>query len=349
MLAVDTQTVMSNAAQAPQETASIGNKAAGGSQIVLASDKAVATFIGIRWDGDKVRGIRMELSDGSFKQAGGYDDSGYTLTFYRFAPCETLISARLRDSGYGYGSLRQVEFETSLKKTFNAGAAGFDHEASLAVEHAELVGFHAWVNSDNFINALAFVVRLPPPKPVVHRPWFATRSVGNQAAARSEVDLTSDTAVARVISVRWDGDKVRGVRMELRDGTVKSAGGIDDVNYTLSSYTFADGETLQSLSFSSSGYGYGSLRRLEFTTSKGVTFTAGPAGIDDLVAAPVSGAQLVGFHAWVNADNFINAIAFHATNDAPLTVNVRNHSPWACTYANGVVTIDGKNAIQVID
>jgi hypothetical protein len=161
--------------------------------------------------------------------------------------------------------------------------------------------------------------------------------------------LTSDTAVARVISVRWDGDKVRGVRMELRDGTVKSAGGIDDVNYTLSSYTFADGETLQSLSFSSSGYGYGSLRRVEFTTSKGATFTAGPAGIDDLVAAPVSGAQLVGFHAWVNADNFISAIAFHATNDAPLTVNVRNHSPWACTYANGVVTIDGKNAIQVID
>jgi hypothetical protein len=242
---------------------------------VLASDKAVATFIGIRWDGDKVRGIRMELSDGSFKQAGGYDDSGYTLTFYRFAPCETLISARLRDSGYGYGSLRQVEFETSLKKTFNAGAAGFDHEASLAVEHAELVGFHAWVNSDNFINALAFVVRLPPPAPVVARPRFATRSVGNQAAAGSQVDLTSDTSVARVISVRWDGDKVRGVRMELRDGTVKSAGGIDDVNYTLSSYTFADGETLQSLSFSSSGYGYGSLRRLEFTTSKGATLRRG--------------------------------------------------------------------------
>ena len=42
--------------------------------MLLTSDKAVATFIGVRWDGDKVRGIRMELSDGSFKQAGGYDD-----------------------------------------------------------------------------------------------------------------------------------------------------------------------------------------------------------------------------------------------------------------------------------
>jgi hypothetical protein len=345
MLAVDTQSLFS----APQETASIGNKAAANSQVLLTSDKAVATFIGVRWDGDKVRGIRMELSDGSFKQAGGYDDGKYTLTQYRFAAGETLVSARLRDSGYGHGSLRQVEFETSLKNTFNAGAGGFDHEASLAVEGAELVGFHAWVNSDNFINALSFIVRPPPPKPVVQRPWFTTRSVGNIAAARSQVDLTSDTSDARVISVRWDGDKVRGIRMELRDGTTQSAGGIDDVNYALTSYTFAEGETLRALSFSSSGYGYGSLRRLEFTTSTGATFTAGPTGIDDLVTAPVIGAQFVGFHAWVNPDNFINAIAFHVTDVAPLTIDVRNYSPWACVYANGVVTIDGKNAIQVID
>ena len=345
MLAVDTQSLFS----APQETASIGNKAAGGSQVLLTSDKAVATFVGVRWDGDKVRGIRMELSDGSFKQAGGYDDGKYTLTEYRFAPGETLVAAQLRDSGYGHGSLRQVEFETSLKKTFSAGAGGFDHEASLAVERAELVGFHAWVNPDNFINALALIVRAPPPAPVVRRPWFATRSVGNQAAGGSEVDLASETSVVRVFSVRWDGDKVRGVRMELRDGTVRSAGGIDDVNYSLTSYTFAEDETLQALSFSSSGYGYGSLRRIEFTTSKGASFAAGPTGVDDLVTAPVSGAELVGFHAWVNPDNFINAIAFHVTNDAPFSANLRNYSPWACAYANGVVTIDGKNAIQVSD
>jgi hypothetical protein len=345
MLTVDTQSLM----PAPQETASIGNKAAAGSQVLLTSDNAVATFIGVRWDGDKVRGIRIELSDGSSKQAGGYDDGGYTLTQYRFAPGETLVSARLRDSGYGYGSVRQVEFETSAKKTFNAGAAGFDHEASLAVEGAALVGFHAWVNPDNFINALAFIVRLPPPKPVVSRPWFATRSVGNQAAAASEVDLASETSVAPVFSVRWDGDKVRGIRMELSDGAVRSAGGIDDVKYTLSSYTFVDGETLKSLSFSSSGYGYGSLRRIEFTTSKGASFTAGPTGIDDIVTPPVLGAQLVGFHAWVNPDNFINALTFRATNDAPLSVNVHNTSPWACAYTNGFVTIDGKNAIQVTD
>jgi hypothetical protein len=75
MLAVDTQSLFS----APQETASIGNKGAGKSQVLLTSDKAIVTFVGVRWDGDKVRGIRMELSDGSFEQAGGYDDANIRL------------------------------------------------------------------------------------------------------------------------------------------------------------------------------------------------------------------------------------------------------------------------------
>ena len=189
------------------------------------------TFIGVRWDGDKVRGIRMELSDGSFKQAGGYDDGKYTLTQYRFVAGETLISARLRDSGYGYGSLRQVAFETSLKNAFNAGADGFDHEASLAVEGAELVGFHAWVNSDNFINALAFIVRPPPPKPIVHRPWFATRSVGNQAAEPEARSTCRPIRPSRASS-RCAGMATRcaASAWSCSDGTIKSAGGIDDVN-----------------------------------------------------------------------------------------------------------------------
>ena len=161
--------------------------------------------------------------------------------------------------------------------------------------------------------------------------------------------MTSYTSDARVISVRWDGDKVRGIRMELGDGATQSAGELTTSTILRLIYTFAEGETLQSLSFSSSGYDHGSLRRLEFTTSTGATFTAGPAGIDDLVTAPVMGAQFVGFHAWVNPDDFINAIAFHVTDVAPLTIDLRNYSPWACGYANGVVTIDGKAAIHVTD
>jgi hypothetical protein len=117
MLAVDTQSLFS----APQETASIGNKAAGKSEVLLTSDQAVATFIGVRWDGDKVRGIRVELSGGSFKQAGGYDDSKNTLTQYRFAPGETLVSAQLRDSGYGH----EVSRPLGKPRTRQFGRTGF--------------------------------------------------------------------------------------------------------------------------------------------------------------------------------------------------------------------------------
>src|ERR1700691_6663320 len=97
MLAVDTQSLFS----AAQETASIGNKAAASSQVLLTSDKAVVTFVGVRWDGDKVRGIRMELSDGSFKQAGGYDDGKYTLTAYRFTAGGKRVRPRVREFRYG--------------------------------------------------------------------------------------------------------------------------------------------------------------------------------------------------------------------------------------------------------
>ncbi|WP_051536776.1 fascin domain-containing protein [Nitrosospira briensis] len=330
------------------ETRFIGNQG-GASSISFASENGIATFIGVRWDGDKVRGIRVELNDGSSRQSGGYDDSGYPLTEYRFAAGEMLTKAWLRDSGYGYRSVRQVEFETSTGGHFMAGPAGFDNEVALAVEGTLLAGFHAWVNPDNFINALAFMVHSDLPTPIVHRPWFETNVIGNSSAGTNETKLESETSVARSISVRWDGDKVRGIQIELRDGSIASAGGINDDRYALTSHTFLEDETLQSLSLSSSGYGYGSLRHFEFTTNKGKHFIAGPVGIDDIVTPPVADGCLVGFHAWVNPDNFINALAFRVTNDAPLKVAVRNYSPWNCNYANGVVTVDGKNVIQVVD
>jgi hypothetical protein len=135
----------------------------------------------------------------------------------------------------------------------------------------------------------------------------------------------------------------------LRDGTTASAGGVDDVSYTLTSYTFDEDETLETLSLSSSGYGYGSLRRMEFTTSKGGRFAAGPQGIDDLVTPPVAGACLVGFRAWVNPDNFINSLALRATDDAPYSVKLCNYSPWPATFSNGVVTVNGVPAIRVAE
>src|SRR5215831_12865473 len=110
-------------AEPPVETAAIGNLDRGLRQVTLSSTTSEASFIGIRWDGDKVRGIRVELRDGHSAQAGGYDDSRYTLTSYRFAQGETLTKAWLRDSGYGHGGLRQVEFQTS-KGHVKAGAEG---------------------------------------------------------------------------------------------------------------------------------------------------------------------------------------------------------------------------------
>ena len=100
MLAVDTKSLFS----APQETALIGKKGAAKSQVLLISDQAVVTFVGVRRDDDKVRGIRMELSDGSFKQAGGYDDGKYTLTRYRFVAGETLVSRASETPHTGTGA-----------------------------------------------------------------------------------------------------------------------------------------------------------------------------------------------------------------------------------------------------
>jgi hypothetical protein len=332
------------------ETNGIGNRDNKLKQIVLSSPTAVATYIGVRWDGDKVRGIRVKLSDGTQSSCGGVDDGGYTITEFAFAPGETLTKAWLRDSGYGYRSLRQVEFQTSSGRSFKCGGGGFDNEVSLAVEGSALVGFHAWVNPDNFINGFAFMVRHDTPaKPAAYRPWFETNSVGNKGAAAKQVSAAAEYSTAQSLEMRWDGDKIRGVRMTMRDGTVTQAGGIDDISYTLSSCTFSQDETLQTLRMSSSGYGYGSLRRVEFTTSKGQHFAAGPQGIDDLVTPPIAGACFVGFHAWVNVDNFINAFAFCATNDAPWPVTIRNLSPWSASYANGLVTINGRGLIGVVD
>jgi hypothetical protein len=332
------------------ETASIGNRNAGRDQGVFSSPTAVATYVGVRWDGDKIRGVRVRLSDGRQQQCGGIDDGQYGLAEYNFAAGETLSKAWLRDSGYGYGSVREIEFVTSRGGHFKAGPGGFDHEAQLDVEGAFLVGMHAWVNPDNFMSALALEVRRDtPPKPRVFRPWFETNSVGNRQAANKQVISAAEYSTALSVEMRWDGDKVRGIRMKMRDGTVTQAGGIDDVNYALSSYTFSDDETLQTLAFSSSGYGYGSFRHVEFTTNKGGRFSAGPSGIDDLVTPPVAGSCFVGFHAWVNPDNFINAIAFCCTNDAPWTVSIRNFSPWTCAYGNNAVTINGQGLIGVLD
>ena len=78
--------------------------------------------------------------------------------------------------------------------------------------------------------------------------------------------------------------------MKLMDGTYKSAGGIDDTRYPLASYTFVQEETLMSMSLSTSGYGYGNLRRFSFKTTHG-EFDVAAQGVDDEIDPPVMGAR----------------------------------------------------------
>jgi len=151
----------------PRLTDSIGNT--GGSyhdffKTDSNGDLLAVEYFAARWDGDKVRGIRVRLMDGTNAIYGGFNDVGYPLSSYTFVPRELLTKGWLRDSGYGRGSLRQIQFQTTLTSTspyyaeFMAGQGGFDNEANLLVYNSTMAGVRAWVNPDNFISALAFYV-----------------------------------------------------------------------------------------------------------------------------------------------------------------------------------------------
>src|SRR5687767_8542927 len=96
--------------------------------------------LSMRWDGDKIRGIKWTLTDNSFKKYGGYDDIAYTLSTFDFPEDDPLKTVILRDSGYGYNSLRQIEIETMAGAKFKAGPDGFDNEVRPPVKGSYLVG-----------------------------------------------------------------------------------------------------------------------------------------------------------------------------------------------------------------
>lgn len=118
--------------------------------------------LSVRWDGDKIRGIKWTLTDNSSKKYGGYDDVAYTLSTFDFPEDDPLKTVVLRDSGYGYNSLRQIQIETMSGAKFTAGPDGFDNEVRPPVKGTYLVGFHGLVNPDNFMQALGLWVTVPP-------------------------------------------------------------------------------------------------------------------------------------------------------------------------------------------
>lgn len=145
-------------AAGPWKTESIGNPDVGGTNFDNYSTTSTVRTIGVRWDKDKVRGVRLELYDGTSWKYGLYDQVDSPLTTYTFTSGEVLQTLTLRDSGFGYQSVRQILFTTS-KGQFTAGQPGFDHEVNPNVEHRVLVGFFGTVNTDGFINALGFYIQ----------------------------------------------------------------------------------------------------------------------------------------------------------------------------------------------
>jgi hypothetical protein len=75
-----------------------------------------------------------------------------------------LDTFTLRDSGYGRGSLRSLEFTTSRGKHFAVGQGGFDNQVDLKVTGAALKGFYGIRNPDNFINGLGLWISTPAKK-----------------------------------------------------------------------------------------------------------------------------------------------------------------------------------------
>ncbi|KAG0632207.1 hypothetical protein M758_1G311600 [Ceratodon purpureus] len=110
-------------------------------------------WLAVRWDGDKVRGFTFRLYNG-FRHTEGDFSAQFKFSEIYFSPGETLASLTLKDSGYGYGSLRRIEMTTSGGKSFSAGPEGFDSVRRPAVAGGILLGFYGLVNIDKFMQSL---------------------------------------------------------------------------------------------------------------------------------------------------------------------------------------------------
>jgi hypothetical protein len=139
------------------QTAPFGNTGDTGIYLQLPSP---VTYLGVRWDGDKVRGFEMTSENGKKLQAGGSGDAGYTLTTTTFSPGLTLEKASLYSSGYGDTSIIKITFTTADDNTFSAGESDGNDTVNLdeVVAGKVLWGFVAWVNPDHFINGLSLSV-----------------------------------------------------------------------------------------------------------------------------------------------------------------------------------------------
>src|SRR6185503_3222852 len=171
-----------------------------------------------------------------------------------------------------------------------------------------LAGLHGRINADNFISSLGLWISKPETPHIVVGEPHSTDQAGNPQAGSTPFNQHSATSPIRYLGIRSDGDKVRGLSWTCFDGTSQTFGDYDAVAYTLTSYTFEPDEQLASLSIKDSGYGRGSVRRVELTTSRGGRCGAGPEGFDRETSFFVTGSRLLGFLGTINADNFLNSL-----------------------------------------
>lgn len=149
-------------------------------------DDSVQTF-SVRWDGDKIRGIRWVYFNGKAQQVGGYDQNKSSKT-YTFRKGEVLDTFTIRDSGYGYGSLRSLEFTTSRGGHFAVGPGGFDSQKNLDVKGAALKGFFGIQNPDNFINCLGLWISSPAKEILVTQVTYDKNKVQRSKPSMVQLD-----------------------------------------------------------------------------------------------------------------------------------------------------------------
>ena len=126
-------------------TDNIGNAGAG--HLVQFHSERRIDFISVHWDSNKIRGLYIRGIDRRGGTAGDLSSS-WTVNFDIMGG-NALKTAYLRDSGWGHGSVRQINFTTTLRDHFHVGPDGYDREFGLNVEGKTFAGFNAWVSSSS--------------------------------------------------------------------------------------------------------------------------------------------------------------------------------------------------------
>jgi hypothetical protein len=119
---------------------------------IYSPDSTIRT-LQVRRDNDKIVAIVWTCFGSNTVHTAGPASSTAGSDVYEFSRGEYLESLWLRDSGYGYGSTRQIRF-TSTKPTPQGsvtaehamGPEGFDNQVSGDVAGQYLCGFRGFVN-----------------------------------------------------------------------------------------------------------------------------------------------------------------------------------------------------------